>query len=225
METFTRCVKCGAEKTAAEECLACGVIYAKAENSYVPPPPPVQDPPMPNLIACDICGKGISINAQACPHCGEPKQPQEASPPPKAKPTINMFTLVLGCLFVGIILLLANPGREARVERNKETFKDLSSIVVSTSDPQNFVTSTEYGDKWPYTIPEGRLSCTSNVVAGYQKQYITIEHAGVTYAINGSARSSGRYQPLEKIWRDNPAYPGSKIPDPGIIQKGLRLCD
>jgi hypothetical protein len=34
MESFNNCVKCGADKTNAPECPACGVIYSKAEDAF-----------------------------------------------------------------------------------------------------------------------------------------------------------------------------------------------
>jgi hypothetical protein len=86
------------------------------------------------------------------------------------------------------------------------------------------VTRAQFGNRWPYTIPGGVLACSTRFVASYKKQDVTITHAGRTYAINGSARGSGLYAPLEDIWRDNPESPGSKIPEPGLIAKGLSLC-
>jgi hypothetical protein len=103
----------------------------------------------------------------------------------------------------------------------------IAAIGLSVSIAHSAGTSasrTEYGDKWPYTIPEGTLNCEIRMAGGYKKQDVTISYNGKTYAINGSARSSGKYRPLEEIWRDDPRFAGSKIPDPGIIQKGLALC-
>jgi len=87
------------------------------------------------------------------------------------------------------------------------------------------VSSQEYGDKWPYTIPEGVLECQTRIVVGYVKNDVTIRYNGRIYAINGSARGNHNFAPLEQIWRDNPEHPGSKIPDPGIIKRGLQLCE
>jgi len=87
------------------------------------------------------------------------------------------------------------------------------------------ISSQEYGDKWPYTIPDGLLECQTRIVAGYVKNDVTIRYNGRIYAINGSARGNHNFAPLAQIWKDNPAHPGSKIPDPGIIKRGLQLCD
>jgi hypothetical protein len=86
------------------------------------------------------------------------------------------------------------------------------------------VTRVQYGDRWPYTIPGGVLACTTRFAGGYEKKDVTITHAGRTYAVNGTARGSSMFRPLDEIWRDNPNLPGTKIPDPGLIAKGLSLC-
>lgn len=86
------------------------------------------------------------------------------------------------------------------------------------------ISRNEYGDNWPYTIPEGILNCEVRMAGGYKKLDVTLTYNGETYAINGSARGSAKYRPLEEIWKDDPRYPGSKVPDPGIVQRGTALC-
>ncbi|MDA7681342.1 DUF4339 domain-containing protein [Verrucomicrobiales bacterium] len=44
----------------------------------------------PNLILCSVCAKDVSINANACPHCGEPNFKTAVEKP--AKPTPNIIT-------------------------------------------------------------------------------------------------------------------------------------
>lgn len=103
-----------------------------------------------------------------------------------------------------------------------ERAQKIKESEVSAGDNLNtLVSKKNYGDRWPYTIPYGVLDCKKVK----SKHYATITYDGTTYAINGSARSSGKYSPLESIWKDNPEHPGSKIPDPGIIKKALSICE
>lgn len=97
----------------------------------------------------------------------------------------------------------------------------LNSLTLSErsgeeTKPQVQISQSEYGDRWPYTVPNGILECQYNDV--------TLTYEGVTYAINGSARDTGKYRDLKEIWRDNPEFPGAKMPDAGIIERGLALC-
>lgn len=142
METFTHCVKCGAEKTAAKECPACGVIYAKAEQAYVPPPPPpppVQEPPNPNLVACAICGKDISVNAQACPHCGEPIiQPPPPTKPKEVKPASFLTTIFWSCVIGSLLVIFGNTDPGSGTNKTEKPTTDLSTTAVVQC--RNFVT-------------------------------------------------------------------------------------
>jgi predicted RNA-binding Zn-ribbon protein involved in translation (DUF1610 family) len=53
------------------------------------------------LIKCTACGREISANAVACPHCGEPRA--EAQPKPKQTATGCLAALLIG-LIIGLAL-------------------------------------------------------------------------------------------------------------------------
>jgi len=79
MENVAKCPKCGAGRTPGDtECPVCGVIYAKAVGRVAQKPMPKIEPvpnkedSQPLLAPCAACGKNVSKNAVACPHCGEP---------------------------------------------------------------------------------------------------------------------------------------------------------
>jgi hypothetical protein len=55
------------------------------------------------------------------------------------------------------------------------------------------ITRDEYGDRWPFTVERGILSCTDNAVV--------LTTGGTAYAVNGQARTRG-YAPTEPIWRE-----------------------
>lgn len=177
---------------------------------------------------CQKCGYERTGEETApefeCPSCGAIYRKVEAAlASKKAAPTPSTpnnhlpDSVVVGVLaVVGLIVwLIADP----------DIFLSRSASGSGSEQSSIKVSQEEYGSKWPYTIPYGTLRCESAHVAGYKKQYVTLSYAGSTYGINGSAQSSGRFKPLAEIWRDNPQYPGSKVPDPGIIQRGVALCN
>lgn len=56
------------------------------------------------------------------------------------------------------------------------------------------IKEADYGEKWPFTVSEGVLSCSKNEVV--------FRFEGIAYAVNGSAKTAG-YQPIEPIWKLN----------------------
>lgn len=90
---------------------------------------------------------------------------------------------------------------------------------IDTPLPQNeiLITQEQYGDEWPFTVKQGVLSC-ENV------SEVVLTADGVSFAINGTAKSAKKYQAVERIWADNPAIPGTKKSVGGIIKSGLALC-
>lgn len=112
----------------------------------------------------------------------------------------------------------------------------LMVIVLNSDNPNQFkttsedkfevkhITAHEYGKTWPLTIDSGILNCVNNTIQGYEKSYVTITFNNTTWALNGSAQNIKAYRPRNEIWKANPEDPGSGMPDPGIISRGLKLC-
>ena len=73
------------------------------------------------------------------------------------------------------------------------------------------IRKTEYGDRWPFAIQQGRLRCEG---AGA----IILTVRGTDYAVNGMA--STRYASMQPVWKstNDPADVGR------IISRGLTLC-
>jgi Protein of unknown function (DUF2511) len=73
------------------------------------------------------------------------------------------------------------------------------------------IRKTEYGDRWPFAIQQGRLRCE-----GAGAVILTVQ--GKDYAVNGMA--STRYASMQPVWKSTN--------DPGdvgrIISRGLTLC-
>ncbi len=93
----------------------------------------------------------------------------------------------------------------------------------STGNEPTKVTQSEYGDRWPFTVPEGTIDCVS-------RADVVLKVGEDVYAINGTARgkakAGGPYKDLAEIWRNQPAGAEGKIAMPDdLVQKGLKICE
>lgn len=88
------------------------------------------------------------------------------------------------------------------------------------------IARTEYGDKWPFTVNEGILSCrdTGRTVGTTRMIEITFTANGVVYAVNGTAKQNRSYSNIDAIWADDPSLPGTKKNIGPIIDRGLALA-
>lgn len=213
------CPKCGARRQAGPECPACGVIYAKVEAALAKGKEEYETPPLPKnekLTHCPTCNREISKEATTCPHCGDNlgHEPSQTTPP--QPPGVGKVRSGVGA---GCLALIALVGIFAAI--SNRTSPENSSLPNTTGE---FISLEEYGRKWPLTIQQGHLNCRSRTIARYEKKDVTITLDGKTWALNGSARGSGDFLPLEDIWRDNPEIEGAKMSVGDIIGRGLRLC-
>ena len=95
------------------------------------------------------------------------------------------------------------------------SFVDAGSSVV--------ITESEFGERWPFTISRGTLSCTPFGKHGI----VTFTANGKTYAVNGLAKGRAKqngWREIDEIWKANPSFPGTKTDMHPIIEKGLSLC-
>lgn len=91
-----------------------------------------------------------------------------------------------------------------------------SSAVAPQGEPKPVhVTQAEYGEKWPFTVPEGDIECVDRVA-------MVFVAGGKRYALNGMAKS--RADSIRPIWRD--LEPGSpmKVNLGPILERGLDAC-
>jgi len=102
------------------------------------------------------------------------------------------------------------------------------------------IKSTDYGEKWPFTVKEGVLDCPDG-------QTVIFISGDKKYAANGAAKSRG-YAAIESIWRDDPSMlkmqkeiaksenktlqqiqkemgPMPKVNIGPIINAGIKLCN
>lgn len=91
--------------------------------------------------------------------------------------------------------------------------------------PAGYVSEKTWTDgPWPFTVPEGTLLCAPYGVGGNQ-QSVTFVANRTMYAVNGTAKSTGQFEEIEAIWKDNPEIPGTKVNIGPMLEKGLSLCN
>ena len=64
-------------------------------------------------------------------------------------------------------------------------------LVGCGGEKGELVRQSEYGQDWPFTVGEGRLSC---VYHSGRRQIVTFLTSDGEYALNGNARDSGFFQ-------------------------------
>jgi len=99
--------------------------------------------------------------------------------------------------------------------------QNLQPASTPTANPlpsyQKKISKTEFGENWAFAVDEGILECRN-------KEVVFIAD-GKTYAVNGTAKQSKRYIPIEEIWADDPNIKGIKKNIGFTIEKGLELCN
>lgn len=136
--------------------------------------------------------------------------------------------MILPVLFFQLLFISAcsqtetKPKQAETQPKQSVTIPPTQPVTQKTSIVPNelLITQKDYGDKWPFTKEKGILTCKGANKVG--EVILTVD--GVPYAVNGIAKGTKKYQPLEKIWADNAAIPGAKKNLGDIIEKGLALC-
>ncbi len=103
----------------------------------------------------------------------------------------------------------------------------LISVFLSAikTTPGRVVTGEELGEDWPFSVDGGVVDCR-NLSNGLREA--VFRSAGVTYALNGTAKSHAEaqgYEDVMSIWRDDPDYQGLKIDIGPILDLALQECE
>jgi len=80
------------------------------------------------------------------------------------------------------------------------------------------VTDKEYGENWPFTLPEGELWCDG-------RNKVLFKAEGVVYAVNGIARTQAHHHG----WEDSDLIrrylgDGGRLGRDALISRGLSMC-
>lgn len=78
------------------------------------------------------------------------------------------------------------------------------------------ISKTEYGEDWPFTVPQGYLKCVGTGV-------VVFASGGAEYALNGAAETGG-YAPIEAIGKITNVPGAARINIWSILDRGLNLC-
>ena len=120
---------------------------------------------------------------------------------------------------------IAGAKANAAAKASPAAYNTSTSLSFSSNQDPAYVTAEEFGDKWPFTVNEGRLGCLNTRVSGNLKASdIVFTTGGKTYALNGTAGGSGKYLDVEPIWKNNPDPFIPKISIGPMISEGLKLC-
>jgi hypothetical protein len=84
------------------------------------------------------------------------------------------------------------------------------------------VSEEQLKDQWPLTVSSGRVSCVLNSGGGKVVTFISLD--GKEYSLNGTASGSGKFLPIEGIWKPDPTNPPAKKNIGALIDEGLKLC-
>lgn len=85
--------------------------------------------------------------------------------------------------------------------------------------------STNFGDKWPLTVPYVVATCKNITAGGELLHIVTVtDPDGNTYSGNGTAKAHTPYPSVDAIWADNPDVSGLKVDISPVVDAGLDLC-
>jgi hypothetical protein len=125
---------------------------------------------------------------------------------------ILWLALVLGCKSNGVV---------SNSQPSQNSNSQGRSSESSTRSPSEVkITKQEFGTKWPLTVDEGVLACKGRGGVGE----VVFTTNGKTYAVNGIAKGTKKYIPIDEIWANNPSVSGLKKDIGPIIERGLKLC-
>jgi hypothetical protein len=111
----------------------------------------------------------------------------------------------------------------APAEAKAQPTVEVPSAVAN--DP-GLLVSTDFGDKWPLTVPYVEAHCQAITVDGHRLKAVFLDApGGKTYALNGTAKDHSSHPDIDPIWAPHPDVSGLKIDISPVIDTALALCD
>jgi hypothetical protein len=128
----------------------------------------------------------------------------------------------IGLLVLGGLVACLLSMKRFLGSRSQQATGDEPPAPVSVA--RAAVRQSEFGDAWPFTVPDGVLSCVSDG----KRTAVVFEAGGQRYAVNGTARGHDtaarlKLADLAAIWRDDPAIPGAKVNVGPILERAAVL--
>lgn len=103
----------------------------------------------------------------------------------------------------------------------------LAAIVAPAQSRQAKVSKEQFGPSWPLIVDNGTLECR-RVTGRDEARAVIFTHSTGTYALNGTARTLAArngWFPVDSIWKNNPAIPGTKLSLGALIEPALKFCE
>ena len=98
-------------------------------------------------------------------------------------------------------------------------------IPSAVAKDPGLLVSTDFGKKWPLTVPYAVVHCEDITAGGMNLQVVTLDTPdGDTYAVNGTAKDHTNYPSAEAVWAADPKVTDLKIDISPVIDAGLSLC-
>lgn len=98
-----------------------------------------------------------------------------------------------------------------------------SPAAMASPNPITIIAEEDFGSDWPFTQPEMHLTCLPDAAV-----VVMDVNTAAMYPLNGPARNQAKQlgmQPLNDIWRENPAIPGTRVTVGPVIRQGAELCE
>lgn len=143
----------------------------------------------------------------------DPTVPSTTSPPSTDSLTTTTPTPVTTAV--------PTTGPQPSTEQQPSTTLDQPGTGLNPSR----VSRSDFGDDWPFTVETGLLRCEEIPDTDVAAVIFGTDEA--IYALNGTAlaRAEQRgWEPLDAIWADSSAIPGTKKNIGPVIDLGLSLC-
>lgn len=126
---------------------------------------------------------------------------------------VSFIFLVLSFLSLSPLALWHTPAMAAALPPpNNVALSHRQPIMQAVN-----ITQPEFGDAWPFTVPEGILSCRGS-------SEVVFTAKGMSFALNGFAKGAKQYADLRPIWAPHPSLSGAQRDIGPIIDRGLTLC-
>lgn len=128
--------------------------------------------------------------------------------------------------FPGVAVGKPQDGTCAEYAPTAATAQPTVEIPVAVANDPGLLVNTDFGDKWPLTVPYVTAHCQALTVDGRHLKAVFVDApGGKTYALNGTAKDHSSHPDIDPIWAPHPDVSGLKVDISPVIDAALALCD
>lgn len=98
----------------------------------------------------------------------------------------------------------------------------LLAAPLALAAPPKLISAEDFDDAWPFVPEEMHLQCLPG-----RAVVVTDPETGRMYGVNGAANAKARQlglDPLDQVWTENAAIPGTKVALGPVLEAGLAIC-